>query len=212
MMPMNRQSDPFLENLVAELTPVVSMHPRTGIARTIGALLATIAALALMLGLRGHISTLFLLASGLFLLLGAAASWTVIAMARPQVGTIHTGWIWAAAMAALLPATTLVMGLPQVSSAWNASDPHEGILCLGMGVLSGLASGAVLVAWLRRGAPTSPERAGLITGIAAGSLGMFAYSLSCPLDGLYHIGLWHSLSVIASALLGRFVIPRLIRW
>ncbi|MEJ2459512.1 MAG: DUF1109 domain-containing protein, partial [Novosphingobium sp.] len=142
------------------------------------------------------------------LLLGAAASWTVIASARPQVGTIHTGWVWAVAMASLLPATTLVMGLPHASSAWSASDPHEGILCLGMGVLCGLASAAVLVAWLRRGAPTSPERAGLITGIAAGSLGMFAFSLSCPEDSLYHIGLWHSLSVVASALLGRLIVPR----
>lgn len=209
---MNRQSDPFLDNLVAELVPVTSMRPHTAIARTTAAVLVTIAALALMLGLRSHISTLFLLGSGLFMLLGAAAAWTVIASAKPQVGIIHTGWIWAAAMAALLPATTLVMGLPQVSSAWHASDPHEGILCLGMGVVCGLASAAVLVAWLKRGAPTSPERSGLITGIAAGSLGMFAFSLSCPEDGLYHIGLWHSLSVVVSGLLGRFVVPRLIRW
>jgi hypothetical protein len=209
---MNRQSDPFLDTLVAELTPVAPMRSRSAIAWTAAALLATIAALALMLGLRSHVSTLFLLGAGLFLLLGAAAAWTVIAMARPQVGTMHTGWAWAAAMAALLPATTLVMSVPQVTSAWEASDPHEGMLCLGMGVLCGLASAAVLVAWLRRGAPTSPERAGLITGIAAGSLGMFAFSLSCPEDGLYHIGLWHSLSVVAAALLGRFVVPRLIRW
>lgn len=60
--------------------------------------------------------------------------------------------------------------------------------------------------------PTSPERAGLIAGIDAGSLGMFAFSLNCPEDGLYHIGLWHILSVIASALLGRCFVPRLIRW
>lgn len=211
-MPMNRKPDPFLDTLVADLTPVAPMRSRTAIARTAGAMLTTIAALALMLGLRSHISTLFLLGSGLFLLLGAAASWTVIASARPQVGTIHTGWVWAVAMAALLPATTFVMGMPHASSAWLASDPHEGILCLGMGVLCGLASAAVLVAWLRRGAPTSPERAGLIVGVAAGSLGMFAFSLSCPEDSLYHIGLWHSLSVVTSALLGRFIVPRLIRW
>lgn len=209
---MNRESDPFLDNLVADLAPVVPMRSRTAVARTTGALLATIAVLALMLGLRGHISTFFLLGSGLFLMLGAAAAWTVIAMARPQVGTSHTGWVWAAAMAALLPTTALVMGLPQASLAWDASDRHEGVLCLGLGVLCGLTSTAVLVAWLRRGAPTSPERSGLITGIAAGSLGMFAFSLSCPDDGLYHIGLWHSLSVLVSALLGRFIVPRLIRW
>lgn len=209
---MNRQSDPFLDNLVADLIPVAPMRSYTAIARTSGAVIVTVAALALMPGLRSHISMLFLLGSGLFLLLGVAAAWTVIASAKPQVGTLHTGWVWAAAMAALLPATALVMGLPLVASAWRASDPHEGILCLGMGVLCGVASAAMLVAWLRRGAPTSPERSGLITGIAAGSLGMFAFSLSCAEDGLYHIGLWHSLSVVASAVLGRFIVPRLIRW
>ncbi len=209
---MNRQSDPFLDNLVADLMPVVPMRSRTAIAKTSGALLLTIAALALALGLRSHVSTLFLLGSGLFLLLGAAAAWTVIASAKPQVGAIHTGWVWAAAMAGLLSATALVMGLQQASPAWEASDPHGGILCLGMGVVCGLASAAMLVAWLRRGAPTSPERSGLLTGVAAGSLGMFAFSLSCPEDGLYHIGLWHSLSVVASAVLGRFIVPRLIRW
>ena len=83
---------------------------------------------------------------------------------------------------------------------------------LAMGLLAGLASAAVLVAWLRRGAPTSPERAGWITGIAAGSLGMFAFSLYCPDDSIYHIGLWHSASVIVAALLGRLIVPRLIRW
>lgn len=209
---MNRQSDPFLDNLVADLMRVAPMRSRTAIARTSGALLVTIGALALLLGLRSHISTLFLLGSGLFLFLGTAAAWTVIVSAKPQVGAMHTGWGWAVAMAALLPATALVMGLPQASSAWHASDPQGGIMCLGMGVLCGLASAAVLVAWLRRGAPTSPQRSGLLTGIAAGSLGMFAFSLSCPEDGLFHIGLWHSLSVVASALLGRFIVPRLVRW
>ena len=32
------------------------------------------------------------------------------------------------------------------------------------------------------------------------------------ITGLYHIGLWHSLSVIVSAVLGRSFVPRLIRW
>lgn len=216
-MPMNRPNTHLpnthlIDSLVADLTPVAPMRSGPAIARTTAAVIASVAVIALSLGLRGHVSALFLLSAGLFLVLGIAAALTLIAMARPQVGSDRTGWAWAAAMATLLPATTLVLGLSHVPSAWAESDPRAGLLCLAMGLLAGLASAAVLIAWLRRGAPTSPEHAGWVTGIAAGSLGMFAFSLYCPDDSIYHIGLWHSASVIASALLGRLIVPRLIRW
>ncbi len=216
MMPMNRSNPNLIDSLVAELAPVAPMRSGPAIVRTAAAVFASIAVIALSLGLRSHISALFLLSAGLFLILGIAAALTLIAIARPQVGSDRTGWnsSWggAAAMAALLPVTTLVMGVSHLPSAWAESDPHAGMLCLAMGLLAGLTSAAVLVAWLRRGAPTSPERAGWITGIAAGSLGMFAFSLYCPDDSIYHIGLWHSASVIVAALLGRLIVPRLIRW
>lgn len=209
---MERQPSSLIANLVAELAPVAPMRTAPAISRTLAATGAAIAAIAVLVGLRSHVTPLFLLSAGLFLVLGLAASLTVVAMARPQVGSDRSGWAWAAAMTALLPATTLVMALAHAPSAWAESDPRTGALCLMMGLLAGLASGAMLVAWLRRGAPTSPERAGLITGIAAGSLGMFAFSLHCPNDGIYHIGLWHSAAVAVAAVLGRLTVPRLIRW
>lgn len=212
MMPTERQSAHLIDSLVAELAPAPPMRTAPALARTALAVIVSIAFIALVLGLRQHVTALFLLSAGLFLVLGLAASLTVIAMARPQVGSDRSGLAWAAAMAALLPATTLLMGLPHLASAWAQSDAHVGFLCLVMGPVSGLASGVVLVAWLRRGAPTSPERAGLVTGLAVGSLGMFAFSLYCPDDSIYHIGLWHSASVFVAALLGRLIVPRLIRW
>ncbi|MCR9180892.1 MAG: DUF1109 domain-containing protein, partial [Erythrobacteraceae bacterium] len=71
---------------------------------------------------------------------------------------------------------------------------------------------AILVGWLRKGAPTSPDRAGLLTGIAAGSLGIFAFSLHCADNDIVHIGLWHSAVVLLMAGLGRAVVPPLVRW
>ncbi len=211
--PDNHLTNPHLiDSLVADLVPVAPMRGGPAIARTAAAVLGSVAAIALSLGLRGHVSALFLLSTGLFLVLGISAALTLIAMARPQVGSDRTGWAWAAAMAALLPATTLVLGVSHMPSAWAESDPREGLFCLALGLLAGLASAAVLIAWLRRGAPTSPERSGWLVGIAAGSLGMFAFSLHCPEDSIYHIGLWHSAPVIAAALLGRLIVPRLIRW
>lgn len=65
----------------------------------------------------------------------------------------------------------------------------------------------MLVLSLRRSAPTSPEHAGLLTGIA----GSFASSFHCPFNDIYHIGLWHSLAVVVSAAIGPVVVPYLIR-
>lgn len=209
---MNRHDTHLIDSLVADLAPVAPLRRGPALALTAAAVIASVMVIAASFGLRSHVSTLFLLSAGLFLFLGIAAALTLIDMARPQVGSDRTGWAWAAAMAALLPATSLLLGLSNLSSAWAGSDPRWGMLCLAMGLLSGLASAGVLVAWLRRGAPTFPERAGWVTGIAAGSLGIFAFSLHCPDDGIFHIGLWHSATVIAAALLGRLIVPRLIRW
>jgi hypothetical protein len=70
----------------------------------------------------------------------------------------------------------------------------------------------MLVMWLRRGAPTSPERAGLVAGVAAGASGIFAFSLHCQIDDIVHLGLSHSAVVAAMALVGRALVPRLVRW
>ncbi len=53
---------------------------------------------------------------------------------------------------------------------------------------------------------------GLLTGVAAGSFGIFAFSLHCNYSDIVHIGLWHSGGVVLSAFVGRFAVPRLIRW
>lgn len=209
---MTPQADPLIDKLVAGLAPVRPMKLSTGLTRTGLSLILAVAAVIATMGLRADASPLVLLSSGLFLVLGLAASVTVIAIARPRVGSEHGGWVWAAAMAALLPLTTLVLGLIRGPGMLAESDPATGVICLAMGLLFGLATGGVLVAWLRRGAPTSPERAGLLTGIAAGSFGIFAFSFHCPSDDIYHIGLWHSLPVIVAAVIGRYAVPQLIRW
>lgn len=209
---MNTKPDPFVVGLVAKLAPVTPMKASVGLGCATASLAVAIVTVVALMGLRRDVSALFLLSSGLFLLLGAAASLSVIMMGRPSVGSEHGGWVWAAAMAALLPATTLLMGVTHGPAAWAESDPATGMLCLAMGLLFGLVTGGVLVAWLRRGAPTSPERAGLLTGIAAGSFGIFAFSLHCPSNDLYHIGVWHSLSVVVAAAIGRLAVPPLIRW
>ncbi|MEQ1688849.1 MAG: DUF1109 domain-containing protein [Sphingopyxis sp.] len=207
----------LVDELVADLHPVRPLRLREGLMLTSITMAMTAVAALWQFGLRddmagGNIDPLSLLASGLFLLLGIAASVTVISMSRPQVGNDHGGWKWAAAMVALLPTTAIGLAVLNGPHALNHAMPDAGMRCLTQGGLLSLMTAAALTLWLRRGAPTSPNAAGLLVGIAAGSIGIFAYSLHCGIGNIYHIGLWHSLSVVAAAAVGRTLVPWLLRW
>jgi hypothetical protein len=112
----------------------------------------------------------------------------------------------------VLPASAaLIAGIAWFRGARLSVD-SGGVTCLAIAVVLGLLVGLVLVLWLRKGAATSPERAGLLTGLAAGSSGIFAFALHCPHNDIVHIGLWHGLAVVVSAAIGRLVVPAAIRW
>lgn len=214
---MSRDTNSLIAELAGGLKPVRPLRFSSGLGFALAALATTLSVVALLFGIRadllaGSFDPVFLLATGLFLLLGLAASATVIVMSRPHVGSDHSGWRWAAAMTALLPLAAIITGMERGRAAISAAETEHGLDCLMIGSALGLLVAAVLVWWLRRGAPTSPERAGLLTGIAAGSFGIFAFSFHCPYDDIVHIGLWHGLAVVVSAGLGRLVVPRLIRW
>jgi len=65
---------------------------------------------------------------------------------------------------------------------------------------------------MRGGAPVSPERAGIVIGLASGSFGALAYSMHCPHNELVYVGLWYTLAIAITTLLGRLIVPRFVRW
>ena len=210
-------TDRLIESLTGQLAPVRALRMRDGLALILAAGALTIAVVLGWLGLRrellaGEASAMFVIANGLILLLGLAAAVTVVRMGSPQVGNRHEGWKWALAMAGLLPLAAVVrlalhwQGLPQIVTGTQGPD------CLLHALGLSLFTAAALVLWLRKGAPASPPLAGLLTGIAAGALGTFAYGLACPVETIYHLGVWHSLPVVLAAVAGKMLVPRLIRW
>lgn len=207
----------LIAQLVDSLEPVRPLRFSSGLGFALAGLGVTVTTVALLFGIRpdvmaGRFDPVFLLATGLFLLLGLASAVTVIVMSRPRVGSDHGGWVWAAAMTALLPLAAAITGLGRSAPTFSAAAFDHGLDCLTMGSALAALTFGVLVWWLRRGAPTSPERAGLLTGLAAGSFGIFAFSFHCIYSDIVHIGLWHSGVVVLSAVVGRFAVPRLIRW
>lgn len=209
------KTDALIEGLVGELSPKSPIRLRSGALVFAGAVLLALLTVLLGLGLRndvavGNLDPLFLVASGLFLILGVSASANAISMARPQVGSRKEGWVWAAAMTAVLPVSAVLTQVFEPSALKQTSP--DGLTCLLSSIALGLFVIAGLTLWLRRGAPTSPERAGMMCGIAGGAIGAFSFALHCPCDDLFHVGIWHASAVVVSAVLGRAVGRRFLRW
>lgn len=210
-------NDRLIEKLAGDLRPVRAMRFGEGLAWLALAVIATLAISYFWLDIRksllsGIFPPMFLIAQGLFLMLGLATATTTVIMASPQVGNRYDGWKWALAMASLLPVVGTIAAISAYASNGLPYDNSHDGFCFLHGLAMGLLTAVPLILWLRRGAPASPARAGLLTGIAAGSIGTFAYGFFCGYDNIIHIGLAHSMIVIVSAMLGRLIVPRLIRW
>ncbi|MEH6790874.1 DUF1109 domain-containing protein [Parasphingorhabdus sp.] len=213
---MSVSANHLIEGLVEELEPVRALQPKNGMAIVCGLAMVAAAAVATFLGVRNDLMTgmadeMFFLRSGVLLMLGIATALAVVNMARPGVGKLNRGWIWALIAAALFPLTAAIMSAINMPPV-EALRPMQGLKCLSVSGVAALAIGSGLTLWLRQGAPTSPERAGWLVGIASGALGAAAYNLHCPFNDIYYIGLWFTIPVVVAAILGRLVVPRLIRW
>lgn len=214
---MEHGSNTLIAALVADLEPVRPLGLAEGLAWALGAAGVTVAAVVGLFGLRpqlaaGVIEPMHLIACGLFLGLAIAASVTVVVMSRPQIGNDHGGWRWAAGMAALLPLAGVVVAISRGRDMLAPGSLRHGAECFAIAGLASLLVFALLVAWLRRGAPTAPDRAGMLAGVAAGSFGIFAFSLHCPIGDIVHVGIWHSAVVLVAGAAGRLAVPRLIGW
>lgn len=214
---MVRNADILIAELVAGLQPVKPLRFAEGFGLTLlVAALSTVVSVA-WLGLRadlgaGTVNPVHLISTGLYLGLAVAASMTVVVMSRPCVGSDHSGWTYAAAMAALLPAAGLIVAIVGGHDILSSHSLAHGLDCFVKGGAASLGVFALLTWWLRRGAPTAPDRAGLVAGVAAGSFGVFAFSLSCADNDIVHIGVWHSAAVLVMGLIGRVTMPSLVRW
>ncbi len=215
-MIMERVPNPLVAELANDLAPVRTLKLRDGLALALLALVVTVLLVQLaeglwMTGMSGHASPFFYIGNGLLLALGAAAAVAVVSMSSPRVGNRYEGPKWAMATAAVLPVAALVNLLAQPGGPTAYHDQH-GVYCLFAGLVCSLLVTTALVLWLRRGAPVSTGTAGLLTGVAATALGSAAYGLSCPIDDVMHIGLWHAAPVLVGAIAGRVLLPPMLRW
>ncbi|MEM7665115.1 MAG: DUF1109 domain-containing protein [Pseudomonadota bacterium] len=210
--------DDLIAALTEDLTPVRRVKPVDGMMliafATIVAGVASIAVYEWWSGLlTGEASGYFLITHGLLLVLGASSTAALVSGALPRVGARANGPLWSAIMLGILPVGAILS-----LASGQGNHAHEGLndpvatMCMTASLSAALLVGVASVMFLRRGAPVSLERSGWLTGLAAGSLGTLAYGITCPLDTFSHVGLWHVAPVAISAVIGRIVVPPLIRW
>lgn len=206
-----------ITTLVDNLSPVKPISAVNGLVYFMIAATLSVTCAIWFLGMRegmanGDFNPVHLIGAGQFLIVGLITSTMVLAMGRPHVGNPHGNVLWLGAPAILLPVTAMVTHLFHHGDALSGPSVEAGILCVLRGGAFSVFVFASLVRWLRQGAPTMPDRAGWLTGVAAGSFGIFAISLHCASNEITHIGIWHSAAVLGMACVGRLVVPPLVRW
>lgn len=213
---MSRPPSPLIAQLARELEPVRPIRMAHGLALVAVAVAATIGVIALGIGLwtgplHGEAAGIFFVANALIGLVGLVSALAVIRMAGPRIGARQDGARWLLAALAILPMAAILLAMIEGQIDWHEHATH-GPECFIAATGSGALVAAALIAWLRRGAPVAPNAAGFYTGVAAGALGSFAYGLSCPVDTIGHLGIWHVAPVAVMAGLGRIFVPRWVRW
>ncbi len=205
-----------ISQLVDDLKPVRPLRTGKAIMVAVAITAALVAAIVGLIGLRADVAAglpdpMFLIRTGVLGLLGLATGHTVLSMATPSVGKHNLGWHWALGAALVFPAAGLIL-LSLGAEHQAFSMAKYGAECLRWSAAGAIVTAIPMVYWLRQGAPTSPERAGWLTGLASGRLGAFAFNFHCTFNDIIYIGFWYGLAVAGCAVAGRLIVPSLIRW
>lgn len=210
------KTDALIDELAESALPVRAQSVRSGRSALVAVAAATLAATVALLGIREDIVRFapapeVAISGGLMVLLAIAAGTGAVRIARPEVGARASGAPWALAALLVVSAAALA-GIAAQPAPLAALGPTEGLRCLAVGLVAGLATIVSLTVWQRRGAPVRPDSAAWLAGLAGGAVGAVSVTIECPVDGLAHIGVWHIAAVPLSGLAARLALPPLIRW
>jgi len=114
--------------------------------------------------------------------------------------------------AAIVLLAAISLGLAP-SSHWDEMVMGDQWLeCLLSIPIIAIAPFAIIVAAMRKAAPTSLERTGAFAGLIAGGVSAMGYALHCTDDSLPFIAIWYGGTMLLCTLAGAALGPRLLRW
>lgn len=212
------ETDDLIRTLAAGMKPVSRRAAETRIAIGAGAgAAAGLLALALWLGFRPDLD----LALGTFPFWMKAVYTASIAifgfvaaahLARPDARPQRWFWIAAAPVAVLMVLAAFELArtpLADWGAVWLGRSAREcpvRILMLSIPIYVGFV-------WaFRRLAPTRPQAAGALAGLAAGGSAAALYGLHCPEVAATFVLTWYSLGILAAAFVGAVAGRFLFRW
>lgn len=208
----------LIEALAADTgkTPEGALERRLGLTTLAGAA-AALALVLLWLGLRPDLG---LAAQGGFFwikalytaALGLAGLWATARLAQPDVSA-RSAFLIAFATVAAFAIVGLVQFLPMDSTvrmaalrgvSWRVCSRNIVILAAPM-----LAMSLWVLRWM---APTRPMLAGFAAGAFSGGIAASVYGLHCPEATFVFVGLWYTLGVLASGLIGAVAGRFVLKW
>lgn len=121
---------------------------------------------------------------------------------------------------AVLLAGPALLGLGVVAELWSldqagwsmAAIGKNSFLCLTVIPALGVIPLGLIIAALRRGAPTRPGLAGFCAGVLAGSIAATLYAANCTDDSPLFVATWYPIAIGTLALLGGILGHRFARW
>lgn len=210
------------DDLVAALSTHIEPVNRRLVSRTVYIALAagTVVALGIMLvgfGVRSDFTTgralMFLLLKLAFAvgIVGGASTY-LTRLARPGAERRTSSISALMPFAAIVLLAAISLGLAP-SSHWNTMVMgDEWLECLLSIPIIAIVPFAVIIAAVRRAAPTNLVRAGAVAGLIAGGVSAMAYALHCTDDSLPFVAVWYGGTMVLCTLAGAALGPRLLRW
>ena len=161
---------------------------------------------------QGHVRRIFWIKASYTAALGFAGFWATERLARPGVS----------ARAAILAATVVLMAFELVAVMQFAPMNGDARLIALQGVswtvctrnIILLAAPMTLICLfvLRQFAPTRPMVAGFAVGAFAGGVAATVYGLHCPEATFVFVGVWYTLGIAVSGLIGGLLGRFMLRW
>ena len=210
------------DDLVAALSAHIEPVNRRLVSRTVFIALAAGAVVALGiilvgLGVRSDLTTaralMFLLLKLAFTagIIGVASAY-LTRLARPGAERTTSSISALVPFAAIVLLAAISLGLAP-SSHWNKMVMgDEWLECLLSIPIIAIVPFAVIIAAVRRAAPTNLVRTGAFAGLIAGGVSAMAYALHCTDDSLPFVAVWYGGTIVLCTLAGATLGPRLLRW
>lgn len=143
--------------------------------------------------------------------IAAFGFWLVERSGRPGAHVAR-----AAQMLALPVGAIAILAIVQLRASGADSHAlimgHTSRVCAFLVSLTALPTLLTTFWALRRMAPTHLAQAGMGAGIFAGAAGAFVYSFHCPESSIPFVGIWYSLGILLTAVIGGFLGRNLLRW